>query len=192
MYPKHFKEFNSPTQSMKPIRFFPLRSILFHFLELCRLMTIFSEAKTKEVPFCVVESHIHHLSLVCWHISCRNRGEMSEAKHDEQMVSQSNFGFQRPSIGFRFRSVEKRLRREALNFFVDYFCLKSGVHLKEFLENLERNIIIKALSRHNGNQKQTAEYLGLKYTTLNEKVKKYHIHFLKQPSQEAVWSESAD
>lgn len=83
--------------------------------------------------------------------------------------------------------------RKLFNFFVDYYCLKNNeVQLKELLKKLERRIIIKALSRCNGNQRQAAECLGLKHTTLHEKVKKYHIHFLKQPTQEAVWSESAD
>jgi transcriptional regulator with GAF, ATPase, and Fis domain len=118
---------------------------------------------------------------------------MSQAKHNKQVTSQSKFGFQKSDIGFRFRSVERRFKREVFNFFVDHCCLRNnGVQIKELLENLERSILIRALTRCNGNQKLAAECLGLKPTTLHEKVKRYHIHFRKQPIQEAVWSESAD
>lgn len=117
---------------------------------------------------------------------------MSQARHNDQLITQENFGFRGKYIGDRFKLVEKRFREEALNFFVDYFCLKNDVDLKEFLENLERNILVKALSRFNGNQRRTARYLGLKHTTLNQKVKKYNIHFRKQPFTEFTWSETAD
>jgi DNA-binding NtrC family response regulator len=117
---------------------------------------------------------------------------MSQARHNDQLITQENFGFRGAYIGDRFRSVERKFREKALNFFVDCFCLKNDVDLKEFLENLERNIIVNALSRFNGNQKNTARYLGLKHTTLHQKVKKYNIHFRKQPTSEFTWSETAD
>lgn len=118
--------------------------------------------------------------------------EMSQARQNDQVIGQKNFGFRKSYIADRFRSVEKRFRKEVLSFFVDYFCLKNDVGLKEFLENFERNIIIRALSRFNGNQRHTAKYLGLKHTTLHHKVKRYNIHFRKQPTTEEIWSETAD
>ena len=117
---------------------------------------------------------------------------MSQARQNDQVIVQKNFGFRKSNIADRFRSIEKRFKKEGLNFFVDYFCLKKEVDLKKFLENFERNIIIRALYRFNGNQRHTAKYLGLKHTTLNYKVKRYNIHFRKQPTTEEIWSEAAD
>jgi DNA-binding protein Fis len=53
--------------------------------------------------------------------------------------------------------------------------------LKRFIDNIERSIIVKVLMRARGNQKVAAKVLGIKYTTLNEKIKKYGIRFQKQP-----------
>lgn len=53
------------------------------------------------------------------------------------------------------------------------------ISVKELIEDLEKTILIQALSRFNSNQKQTAEFLGLKPTTAHEKIKKYAIRFEK-------------
>ena len=71
-------------------------------------------------------------------------------------------------------------QQEAFDFFIDYFYQKQdNDSLKEFLEKMERNIIISTLIKFNGNQKHAAKFLGIKYTTFNEKVKKYKLHILK-------------
>ena len=44
--------------------------------------------------------------------------------------------------------------------------------LKEFLANIERNLIVDTLEKTKGDQKRAAEILGLKYTTLHEKIKR--------------------
>jgi len=88
------------------------------------------------------------------------------------------------NFGYEARSIKRKFRNEVFNFFVESFYLKEKVHIKEFLEDLERNIIVKTLTKFNGNQKHTAKYLGLKYTTLNKKVKKHNIHFCKHPIEE--------
>lgn len=75
----------------------------------------------------------------------------------------------------------KRDKNDALDFFVEYICMNERIDLKEFLEELERTILIKILAKFNGNQKNAAKFLGIKYTTLNEKVRKYNIHFRKEP-----------
>lgn len=49
--------------------------------------------------------------------------------------------------------------------------------LKEFIANIERRLILATLEKTNGDQRKTAEILGLKYTTLHEKIKRYHISF---------------
>ena len=56
---------------------------------------------------------------------------------------------------------------------------KKNVSLREFLANIERNLIVATLEQTNGDQRKAAEILGLKYTTLHEKVKRYHIYFRK-------------
>ena len=56
------------------------------------------------------------------------------------------------------------------------FCTHRG-SLKEFLANIERSLILDTLEKTKGDQKKAAEILGLKYTTLHEKLKRYHIGF---------------
>jgi len=53
--------------------------------------------------------------------------------------------------------------------------------LNDLLQDIERGIIVRALARSRGNQKEAARLLGLKYTTLNEKVKRHGIRFWKSP-----------
>ncbi len=64
-----------------------------------------------------------------------------------------------------------------LNVVLDRFCSADALSLKEFMEHLERRLIVRMLFRANGNRKETAKLLGLKYTTLHEKLKKHNIHF---------------
>ena len=63
--------------------------------------------------------------------------------------------------------------------FIETLCRGDRICLKRFLDTLERLIIIRALDRSRGNQRTAAVRLGLKYTTLNEKVKKYGLRFSK-------------
>jgi transcriptional regulator with GAF, ATPase, and Fis domain len=67
------------------------------------------------------------------------------------------------------------------NVVVDAFFLKPDPCLKLFIEELERRLIVSVLERVYGNQKEAARILGIKYTTLNEKVKRYGINFRKLP-----------
>ena len=59
---------------------------------------------------------------------------------------------------------------------INKFCSIESMSLKEFLEDFEKRLIIVVLSRVNGNRKEAAGLLGIKYTTLHEKLKKYNIH----------------
>lgn len=63
----------------------------------------------------------------------------------------------------------------------DCLVLMHKFSLKELMDELERNIIISALSKCEGSQKKTAEFLRLKSSTLSEKIKKYKISFRKIP-----------
>ncbi len=60
---------------------------------------------------------------------------------------------------------------------LDRLCSVETMPLKEFIEELERRLIIRTLFRANGNRKRAAILLGIKYTTLHEKLKKYNIRF---------------
>ncbi|MFQ6069885.1 MAG: helix-turn-helix domain-containing protein [Candidatus Aminicenantales bacterium] len=76
---------------------------------------------------------------------------------------------------------EDRARLVVLRLFVETFSPGFPLHLKEFIENVEKCIIVHVLSRVDGNQKRAAEILGMKYTTLNEKIKRYKIRFRRAP-----------
>lgn len=49
---------------------------------------------------------------------------------------------------------------------------EKGMNLKEFLENIENQLIDEAIQKAEGVKNQAAEYLGIKRTTLIEKLKK--------------------
>jgi len=78
------------------------------------------------------------------------------------------------NISQQFR-LENGLTKEVVELFAEYLCKQSPLPLKGLMEDIEKTIILKALTRVNGNQKEAAAILGLKYTTLNEKIKKYGI-----------------
>lgn len=77
-------------------------------------------------------------------------------------------------------SKKHRLKGKLFWLFMEYFFENSNIPLKNFMGKIEKNIILRTLYRVNGEQKKAAEILGLKYTTLNEKLKKYHIRIQKQ------------
>ena len=71
---------------------------------------------------------------------------------------------------------------KSLNMFeslIDEFYGERMASLKEFLSHIERNLILAALERTNGDQKKAADILGIKPTTLHEKMKRYHIYIRK-------------
>jgi len=87
----------------------------------------------------------------------------------------------RISAGYLDEWKERAGSWEALNVFIEQFCMKQRIRLPELMNILEKTILIKVLSSFNGNQRDAAKFLGIKYTTLNEKVKKYNIKFFKNP-----------
>jgi DNA-binding NtrC family response regulator len=76
-------------------------------------------------------------------------------------------------------SKKHRLKRKLFWFFMEYFFESGNIPLKNFMGKIEKNIILRTLHKVNGEQKKAAEILGLKYTTLNEKIKKYRIRVQK-------------
>jgi DNA-binding NtrC family response regulator len=101
--------------------------------------------------------------------------EDEKTRQENRMEENLNHG----DNGEKEFSSEHRLKRRLVLFFVEYFFNSSNVPLNEFMKIMERNIILRALDKANGDQKKAAEILGVKYTTLNEKIKRYHIRFQK-------------
>ena len=60
----------------------------------------------------------------------------------------------------------------------EYFQ-EEGLPLKTFISYLEIRLILSSLEKTRGNQKEAARILGVRYTTLHEKVKRYNIGFHK-------------
>ena len=85
-------------------------------------------------------------------------------------------------LQFRQESHQrKRDSKDLLEFFIEYVARNDSINFKELIEEIERAVLIKTLARFNGNQRETAKFLGIKYTTLHEKVKRYNIFFRKEP-----------
>ncbi len=68
---------------------------------------------------------------------------------------------------------------DPINLFIEDFYQKRKIPLKDFLTRVELRLIIFSLERANGNQRQAAKILGIKPTTLNEKLRRYKIGFRK-------------
>jgi DNA-binding NtrC family response regulator len=64
--------------------------------------------------------------------------------------------------------------------FIEFVCRQEPLILKDILDDLEANIIRRVLEKENGNIRRTASTLGVKYTTLFEKIKKHNIQLLKR------------
>ena len=76
---------------------------------------------------------------------------------------------------------EQKYSLEAVDLLVEFFCRKQPISLKSLIETIEVSLLLKILHQVHGNQKKAAKLLGIKYTTLNEKVKRYGIRFKKSP-----------
>jgi transcriptional regulator of acetoin/glycerol metabolism len=76
---------------------------------------------------------------------------------------------------------EEKFMMNVFWFFIKTFSMNKPITLKGFINRFERTVIFSVLSRVNGNQKKAAEILGVRYTTLNEKVKRHKIRFHKHP-----------
>jgi len=66
------------------------------------------------------------------------------------------------------------------DLFVEFLVGAGPIMLKKKMEDLEKKIILNVLEKVQGNQRNAARILGIKYTTLNEKIKKYGIRFQKR------------
>jgi|GEM_PF-1857589 len=77
------------------------------------------------------------------------------------------------------------LKGDPLKALLNHYFVQNLYHteipLRDFLQQLEKNLIIQALKISNGSQKNAARLLDLKTTTLNEKIKKFGIRITKRP-----------
>ena len=85
------------------------------------------------------------------------------------------------SLDFLDEREKEEFVMKSFKLFIKYFSSTRRVPLKELMNMVERAILIRTLSQLNGNLKNAAKILGLKYTTLHEKIKKYNIRFRKEP-----------
>lgn len=78
-------------------------------------------------------------------------------------------------------TMEFRMKRRLYELFIEYFFMGEVIPLKDIIGGMERDIILRTLLKVNGNQRKAARILRLKYTTLNEKIKKHNIRFRINP-----------
>ena len=71
--------------------------------------------------------------------------------------------------------VREDFVRSHLEPMAEFFIVIHPMCLRDLLERLETEIIRNVLTREKGNVRKAAEILGVKYTTLYFKVKKYGI-----------------
>ena len=87
--------------------------------------------------------------------------------------------------GLRARQLSRKqeqLEIDLSNFFLESIQTERSVPLKQFIDGIEKTIITRILDEVYNNQKVAATVMGIKPTTLNEKVKKYNIRLIKKPS----------
>jgi transcriptional regulator with GAF, ATPase, and Fis domain len=72
-------------------------------------------------------------------------------------------------------SLHGRIARELVELYVRQTCINDHLCLKEAIERLERDIIFHVLEQTNGNQREAAEILGIKPSTLFYKLRRMGI-----------------
>lgn len=84
-------------------------------------------------------------------------------------------------LEYAYKDAHKDLMGEILDQFLEIVSNSSDVSLSNIMTNFEKTILMRALSQFNGNLKKTSNFLGIKYTTLHQKMKKYNICIRKSP-----------
>ena len=67
-----------------------------------------------------------------------------------------------------------------IHFLVENSGREHKTSLKDFMDSVERNLILATLAKTGGSQIRASELLRVKKTTLNEKIKKHKICFHKR------------
>ena len=74
-----------------------------------------------------------------------------------------------------------KFKAQVPSLLVEFFINQEKVSLTDLMFTLEKNILMKVLAQCNGNIKKSSKFLGIKYTTLHEKLKKYNISIRSHP-----------
>lgn len=104
-----------------------------------------------------------------------------ETRETGERPEQPDFGLPHVPLPAKIGIEPERLaprgdvRDELVSLFIEYLGRENPASLKDLMETIEKGIILRALGKSGGNQKEAARALGLKYTTLNQKVKKFGI-----------------
>lgn len=83
------------------------------------------------------------------------------------------------TIGSSSTQEPKWSKIEIISLLMGYLCRDWKCPLKTVIGIIEKNVIWDTLQRVHGNQRNAAHILGLKFTTLNVKIKKYGIRIRK-------------
>lgn len=116
--------------------------------------------------------------------------ELHRVNEDNNLVQPFDIDitrFLKPETGGRLKRIssseeeEIKFRSQIFTLLVRLLIEAEGINLPELMCNLEKNILMKVLIQCNGNIKKSSRLLGIKYTTLHEKLKRHNISFRKQP-----------
>ena len=69
----------------------------------------------------------------------------------------------------------KNFQKEIFDHLIEMYIAKRGAALPDIIADIEKSILLKALDQFSGNLKDTAHFLGIKYSTLYNKMKKYNL-----------------
>lgn len=106
--------------------------------------------------------------------NCVIEKNVSSLKHFDTKRSTQEYG-----VDKNRSSDGEDYMKNLFSLFLERVCINESVPLGVLMNTVERSIIIRTLSMVNGCQKEAAKMLGVKYTTLNEKIKKYNIRIRK-------------
>jgi len=91
-------------------------------------------------------------------------------------MARKEAGTARPAADLRDpESLSGKITRELVELYVRQTCLNDRLCLKDAIDRLERDIIFHVLEQTNGNQREAAEILGIKPTTLFYKLRRMGI-----------------
>ena len=107
------------------------------------------------------------------HLSQRFWGKKKSMNGKVEIIKSAKRTGKKARIQFTDSATTESLRNL---YESSYKCFtKNSSRMKDFIENVEREILIRALIQFNGSQKQASKFLGLKQSTMCMKCKKYGI-----------------
>ena len=100
-------------------------------------------------------------------------------KNDQLVLNKTNILKNANSNKSEFGGLED-LSKTLVREYLQKNITERNIALKHFINDLERQIIHFALGISNGNQKIASRILGVKETSLCEKIKKYNLRKIKK------------